>query len=474
MSESYLCHEPYLQQIIINLQSPSDSILCKLDSLTPETFATVKLPATGATSRSLYLEAKKTIFSPELIDIKKDGSVKINTKVISNTRIYIIGHGKPGCDKLTGDNDTELSYTELKNMISKCLTNSDKNIKLRISLIACFGGVSKDKEKSFAYKLYDALQQYIEKECPNITLEIVARMGSVARRSEIYDHRTVNGKKEINKDMVMIKNDRELYSAYDGTDTDCVFLDDSKIASKLNIQSIVKLINDKEQKETKTHTKEDYSNLLKKCKYFENMTRQEAESDHNKKIIIIRTSSQKDSFAATLKNAFSVVHILINIDDKGMKTSFNNGTNEIYTSVNDLISAIENQYAFFNNISMFENCKYFKKISDKKIVEALNEKIVLRQSSQPGLYAATLKGNTFTHIRIMIDNFGYHLYRKDGEYSLTTLNELIEELEETSKILLNNSEQHSQSHSTLFRSSVTNCDSSSSNEKSSQSVRPFT
>lgn len=228
---------PYTQQVILNLQNPSDDRLKNYDKY-PGGAAKLKkdieegiirLPSPGGTSRGIWVDGvlgdskkdKQIIQDQILIDLPATStSVALPKKIEGNCRLYIIGHGAPGHNKLSGTTG-DWTIDDFANLIS---SNIAPKTSLRISLIACHGGTDQGEKKCFAQQLYDGLTKELsEKKIDLEELEIVARTGNVARRTATVDHHNIDGRERTEGDMILISKNKRYSVTYKDDDIHGVF-----------------------------------------------------------------------------------------------------------------------------------------------------------------------------------------------------------------------------------------------------------
>jgi|GEM_PF-2086046 len=89
-------------------------------------------------------------------DIEKISFVNLT----SLSRLYIVGHCEPGSDYIQSDNAEKLTAKDFAKMLAlKLDKSSSSKQRIKIGLVASNAAVDKGEEKSFAYKLSEALAE---------------------------------------------------------------------------------------------------------------------------------------------------------------------------------------------------------------------------------------------------------------------------------------------------------------------------
>lgn len=99
-------------------------------------------------------------------------------KLDHDSRLYIVGHGSPGCESIFSDNNGKQASPEtiaiLLSIFASQLKKLDDGKRIKISLVVCNGATKTDKKESFALQLSQALDR------KGIPAEVVGRHGIVA------------------------------------------------------------------------------------------------------------------------------------------------------------------------------------------------------------------------------------------------------------------------------------------------------
>lgn len=177
-------------QIILSLQTP---VIQNLHTMSDVEFKQVlRHPTPGGTAEKIYRRDKSPRLQQELINLPNNphAATRLAKPIRDTTKIYIIGHGHRGNPYIVGTGG-KWHFDDFANYISQNLDPPapPKQMQLRISVIACFGGEGAGSEPSFAKRLFDALQKRLaERNIENVTLEVVGRKTGVGRATVATDY----------------------------------------------------------------------------------------------------------------------------------------------------------------------------------------------------------------------------------------------------------------------------------------------
>jgi len=251
MAESRIRYEQYYtSQLLLNMQLPEEKSPLKdfqgrgAKQLKQDVNrGLIKPPTVGWSSRALWIEAElaeRKLTTNQLVDLPVTPAVFAfpdQKKIAGASRVYIIGHGETAEDVLNGTiivrdqhgGEKEVSFQwthqQLAKLIRKNVDHRHLSL-LRVSLVACFSGCykgdGKGKNASFAQKLFDSLVAELPGEnlppIPREKLQVIGRMGLVARREPGRDHNVINDLRRVNGDMVLIGATGASYINYDQQD----------------------------------------------------------------------------------------------------------------------------------------------------------------------------------------------------------------------------------------------------------------
>lgn len=131
----------------------------------------------GKSGEGLNAKARNQGLPSDMIDLRETEYDLSNfSRLTSGSRLYLIGHCKPGRHYIVSDEGVKVSVDDYVNMLKQvpALKNPIPGQKLKISVVACYAAVD-GENKSFAYQLSQALDK------AGIPAEVLARTNIVSR-----------------------------------------------------------------------------------------------------------------------------------------------------------------------------------------------------------------------------------------------------------------------------------------------------
>ncbi|WP_068467033.1 SH2 domain-containing protein [Candidatus Protochlamydia phocaeensis] len=132
----------------------------------------------GRSGAGLNAKANKQHIPSQMIDLRSNEDLSTLSKLTPSSRLYIIGHCSPGLDYIESDEGKRVTVDEYVKMLidhSPELRKGTPQNKVKISIVACYGGVDNGEQKSFGFRLSQALAK------AGIHAEVLARTDYVSR-----------------------------------------------------------------------------------------------------------------------------------------------------------------------------------------------------------------------------------------------------------------------------------------------------
>jgi hypothetical protein len=132
----------------------------------------------GKSAEGLNAKARHQGLPSKMIDLREaDCDFSDLSRLTSGSRVYLIGHCKPGRNYIVSDEGVRVTVDDYVNMLKQvtALKNPSLGQKIKISVVACYAAVDGEHHKSFAYQLSQALDK------AGIPAEVLARTDIVSR-----------------------------------------------------------------------------------------------------------------------------------------------------------------------------------------------------------------------------------------------------------------------------------------------------
>ncbi|WP_068469443.1 C80 family cysteine peptidase [Candidatus Protochlamydia phocaeensis] len=133
----------------------------------------------GRSGHGLNAKAGKHGLPSQMIDLRKKEELSALSKLTPSSRLYLIGHYEPGNDYIeTSDKGDKVTVDEYVKMLIDYAPELQKGTPerhIKISLVACSGAVDSGEQKSFGFRLSQAL------DAAGIHATVIARVDEVSR-----------------------------------------------------------------------------------------------------------------------------------------------------------------------------------------------------------------------------------------------------------------------------------------------------